>query len=574
MRYRFNEHEMEKLKKFLAEAGGYLHKIADEALRLKGSPDIAQSRLIIDGILDQLHNLKRQSSFFGLMEMLMLIRQTQSMLEAMHCGQLQIDVMAVDVLLDAKNTLREITRELNQVSAKLQGDTEIEIELVCAQDVGWLSGFIQQLLQTKRCTALVLVPQALVSKLPAIIQTSLVKLEDQPESCAASSPGEGSPESIIIVNESVEVASGKSPTVGDEKIEQLLSIIRELSTTQNAFNQMSHKLMTEHQLPHLSREARATGQFVNRIAAELEEAVLSMCRVEMGLMFLQFSHTVKDLGLQLGKDICLTIAGEQITVDKTIVKPLHNLLLKILCTMLTLSVEAPAEREPIGKETQGHIWLTAYSSGGKTVFEVVDDGRGMKGSDADAKVLEIFDLMVIMNEVYPQIDILQGHLEMTNPPGKGCKIMITLPPPIMRFSGLVVKVSGEWFIVPVENVVEIVKITTEQLVSKRGRQLLYHRGAVLGIVALSEILGMTAQQPDGVVPVLVVTNGQDKIGLLVHELHSEQEIVPKSLPDYLQNSDYVGGVGITSEGKVALVLNVATLIKKVRPNNGHCRVSN
>lgn|GEM_PF-3171661 len=574
MRYRFTVNELEKLKIFLAETVEYLQKIADQALRLKVTSDTAQSKLIIDSIVDYLHNLKGQAAFFGLMEMVMLIRQTQSMLEAMGCGRLQIDAGIVDVLLDTKNILGEMTRELSVASAKFDTSEELDIELACAQEAECLSDFIGKLLQRKLSTALVLVPKRLVSKLPAVIQIPLRKQKVEEENSDEECHGNNAPETVSTVNESVEIAISKSTAVSDEKIQQVLTIIRELTTTNSVFSQLASKLMMENNLPNLSREAKNIGKSVNRIATELEEAVMSMARVELALIFLQFPHIVNDIGSQTGKNICLVIEGGHITVDKAIVKHLSNLLLKIICTMARLSIEPPAERAAVSKEIQGNIWLTACSSGKYIVIEARDDGKSMKGADADAKVLEISDLMATMNEVYHQRDALPGNLEMTSPSGNGSKIKITLPPTILRCSGLLVEASGELFIVPIANVVEIVRVTMKQLVSKRGRQLLYHRGAVLGIVSLTEILGMRLQQTDSGIPVVVVTNGQDKIGLMVHKLHKEQEIVLRSLPDYLKNSEYIEGAAVTSDEKVALVLNVSALIKKVSSNNCHNSIRN
>lgn len=567
MRYRFTVDEQKKLTFFLVETVEQLQKIADEAVHL--TPDTAQSRLRIDRILVQLQRIKGQASFFGLMEMMLLIRQVQSMLEVMRCGQLGMDAMAVDVLLDAKNILGEMTFELTVASEKIQGTEELDMELACAQEAECLVAFIGQLLQKKLSTALVLVPQQLVSKLPAIIHKKLIKPKAQPDrsviDCHATHNGE-SPKTESAVSESVVINT--STTVSDATIQQLLGKIRELRLTNNATHQLSHTLLQEHQLPKLAREARNIGQLVNGIVADLEEKVLSMGRVELGLIFLQFPHILNAVAKQNGKDISLTVTGEHMTVDKLIVKPLSNLLLTIICTMARLSIESPAQREAVGKEGQGQIRLVAYSIGKDLVIEIEDDGQSMKGVDADAKVLEIAALMVTMNEVYHQMDAFPGQLEMTSPPDKGSNIRITLPPPIMKCSGLLVEVAGELFIVPVDQVIEMVSVTAQQLISTRGRKLLYQRGEVLGVVSLAELLDLKVKQTDGTVPVVIVTNGQDKIGLLVHKLHNEQEIILKPLPDYLKNSDYIQGAAVTRDGKVALVLKVSALIKKISLSNG------
>lgn len=541
MRYRFIVDELEELTVFLSEAMEWVQSIVNQVLRLVATSDTTQLSLVFEDVFCQLHMLKSRSLFWGLMDMAMLICQAEFMFRALRCGRLLINLETIGLLRDITNTCQTMICELHQAIECFQESKALEIELACSQDVEWLIDFLQQLLQEKPS-------RALVEK----------SNEDSMDS---------SSEIINTSHEVVEVAISTSLTVTDEKVDSLLQLIGELATAKNVFNKMSSSLMMEHNLPNLSQEAKAGGEFIHWVAAAMEDAVMSMRRVELGLIFLQFPHIAKDIGAQTGKDICLTIEGENTTADKILVKQLYNLLLKIIRTMAKFSIEAPAEREAVGKELQGHIWLTAYSLGKQIVIEVEDDGQGMKGGDADAKVLGISDLMVTMNEVYHQMDALPGNLEMTSLPGKGSKVTITLPPTLMRCSGLLVEVSGDLFIVPLDNVVEIVSVTTKQLVSKRGRQLLYHRGEVLGIVSLAEVLGMIELQTEVGVTVLVVTNEQDKVGLIVHKLHNEQEIVVKALPDYLKNFEYIGGAAITGDGKVALVLNVSVLIKKNNPNN-------
>lgn len=561
MKYRFTILELGRIKLFLAEAIECLQKIAGEALRLKVTSGTVQARVIIYGIIAYLYTLKRHAAFFGLMEMVMLIRQTQSMLETMSDGHLAIDAVTVDVLLDAKNILVEMTREFRAVSEKLQYTEELEFELACAQEAEWLIGFIGQLIQRKTNHALVLVPQALVSKLPAIISTPLLAKKVEIESKAEGSYGDKDPNILHTIQKPVAVVISDSTMVSDEKIQRLFTLIRALSTNTHAISQLFHKLMIEDNQPALFREAKNAGQAINQVAAELEETVTAMGRVELTMIFSQFPAIVQEIGAQAGKDICLTIEGEHIAVDKSIIKQLSKLLLKIICTM--------AKRI----EAQGHIWITAYLAGKQIVIEVEDDSENRKGADADTKVVENSDLRAAINEIC-QGDALPGNLEVTSLLGKGSKIRLTLPPTIIRCSGVLVEVSGQLLMVPIDHVIEIVNVTTKQLLSKRGRRLFNHRGTILGVVAVAELLEMATQQIDDSIPVLIVTNGQDKIGLLVGKVHNEQEFIPKSLPDYLGDSEYIGGAAITNDGKVALILNILALIKKMSVSHCHNSIKN
>lgn len=569
MRYGFRVCELEEFRVFLSEATQWVQNIVEQIVCLAITSDTKQLSLVFEDIFYQLHRLKSRSLFWGMMDMAMLIYQAESMFKAIRSGRLLIKPDTVDFLQDITNTCETIICELHQAIENLQESEVVEIEIACSQDVECLINFLQQLLKGKSIRAMVLVPQPLVSRLPVVIKPPMIP-------CDLISPYEieksnehamdNSSEIINTNHEVVGLGIGTSVTVPDEKVDRLLHFIGELGTAKDMFNKMSSSLIKEYSLPNLSREAEAGGAFIQRIATAMEEMVMSMRRVELGVIFLQFPPIVNNIGSQVGKDIYLAIEGENITVDKIIIKQLSNLLLTIICTMARLSIESLAAREAVGKEPQAHIWLRAYSLGEQIVVEVEDDGGDMKGVDADAKMVEISDLMVSMNEMYHQMDALPGYLEISNLQGKGSKVTITLPPPPLRCTGLLVEISGELFIVPVDNVVEILRVKNEQLVSKRGRQLIYHRGEVLGILSLTEIVGMTAQENQVFISVLVVTNGQEKIGLLVHKLYKEEEIMVKSLPDYLKNIEYIRGAAITRDGKVALVLQVSGLIKK---NNLH-----
>lgn len=565
MRYQFSGNELEEFTKFLLEAMRSVENIVTQILRRITIFNTSQRSLVFEDVFCQLQLLKRRFLFWGLMDMAMLICQLESMLRALQSGRLLINQETIGLLGDITNTCQGMIGELYQGIGKGQNRETLEIELACSQETAWLIDFLQQLLQQKPSRALVSVPQPLVSKLPVIIKNPIVFLENYSQDKFEKSNADkvdSSQEIRKTIHEMVEVEISTSVTVTDEKVDSLLQIVGELATAQNIFSKLSGKLLMAYNLPNLSREVRAGGVFVREVATALEDAVMSMRRVALGLIFMPFSHIVGNIGLQTGKNICLTITGENITADKAIIKPLYNLLLPIITTMANVNIEPSIEREAVGKKHQGHIWLTAYYSRQQLMIEVEDDGRGMKGGDADAKVLEISDLMVTMNEVCQHTDALPGKLEITSFPGKGNKVRITLPPPLMKCRGLLVEVASELLIVPLDHVVEIVRVNSKQLVSQRGRQLFYHRGEVLGIVSVAESLGMMKEPNEGSVTILVVTNGQANSGLLVHKLHNEQEIVIKPLPDYLKNSEYIIGAAVTGDGGVALVLNVSVLINK------------
>jgi len=156
---------------------------------------------------------------------------------------------------------------------------------------------------------------------------------------------------------------------------------------------------------------------------------------------------------------------------------------------------------------------------------------------------------------------LQGTLKITSQLGKGSKITMQLPLTLMVSRGLVVEVQGQLLVMPIDNVSEMVKVSVDKLVKRRGKRILYHRGEVLGVVALADALNMPKQGLAKDTPIVVVTDGQAKVAMIVDKLLNEQDILVKPLPDYLSMIRGLGGATIMGDGKVALVLNPVELIQ-------------
>lgn len=391
------------------------------------------------------------------------------------------------------------------------------------------------------------------------------------------------------------VSASHSIRVSGEKLDRLMNVIGELTMTKNVFSQIARKLNMEHNLPNLAREVKDAGQFVNRISAELEDAIMAMRMTEVRIVFQKFSRVIRDIALQTGKHINLIMEGEDTELDKNIIEQIGDPLLHLVRNSCDHGIETVEERQAAGKDPEGHVWLRAYNRGKHIIIEIEDDGRGMspeflkgkaveKGflteqeseamSDEQAlqliflpgfstakNVTEISGRGVGMDVVHSNVTALQGTLKITSQLGKGSKITVQLPLTLMVSRGLVVEVQGQLLVMPIDNVLEMVKVTADKLVKRRGKHILYHRGEVLGVVSLAEALSMPSQELAEYTPIVVVTDGQAKVAMIVDKLLNEQDILVKPLPDYLSTIRGLGGATIMGDGKVALVLNPAELIQ-------------
>ncbi len=397
---------------------------------------------------------------------------------------------------------------------------------------------------------------------------------------------------------STDVAGGStahSIRVSGDKLDRLMNVIGELSITKNVFSQIARKLTMEHNLPHLSREVKDAGQFVNRISAELEDAIMAMRMTEVRMAFQKYPRIIRDVALQTGKSITLIMEGEDTELDKNIIEKIGDPLLHLVRNSGDHGIETVEERQAAGKDPQGSVWLRAYNRGKHVIIEVEDDGRGMNPEELKRKAItkgfiteqdasemsdeQAFQLIFLpgfstakniteisgrgvgMDVVRSNITALQGTIKITSQFGKGSKITMQLPLTLMVSRGLVVEVKNQLLVISLENVVEIVKVPADKLVKRRGQRMLYHRGEVLGVVSLAEILKMATQEILDYTPIVIVTDGQSKVAIIVDKLLNEQDILVKPLPEYLSAIRGMGGATIMGDGKVALVLNPVELVQ-------------
>jgi two-component system chemotaxis sensor kinase CheA len=400
---------------------------------------------------------------------------------------------------------------------------------------------------------------------------------------------------LVKSADSAVVSAGSSIRVSGDKIDRIINIIGELAIAKNVFGQIAYKLNMEHGLPNVAREVKDAGQFVNRISAELEDAIMAMRMTEVRIAFQKFPRIVRDIALQTGKNIALIMEGEDTELDKNIIEQIGDPLLHLVRNSCDHGVETVEERQAAGKDPQGHVWLRAYNRGKYVIIEVEDDGRGMNPEILKCKAIEkgffteqqvqimseeqAFQLIVLpgfstaknvteisgrgvgMDVVNSNITDLQGTLKITSQLGTGSKITIQLPLTLMVSKGLVVEVQGQLLVIPIDNVLEMAKVSAKKLVKRREKRILYHRNEVLGVVSLAEILKMPKQELAEYTPIVVITDGQSKVAMIVDKLLNEQDILVKPLPEYLSAISGMGGATIMGDGKVALVLNPVELMQ-------------
>ncbi|MBU2502963.1 chemotaxis protein CheA, partial [bacterium] len=313
-------------------------------------------------------------------------------------------------------------------------------------------------------------------------------------------------------------------------------------------------------------------------------------------VFQKMARLVRDLSKKQGRQVEFVMSGEDTELDKNVVDKIGDPLVHMVRNAVDHGIEAdPKERVAAGKPERGMVQLRSYHKGGNICIEIEDDGRGLDKEAIQAKAIsrgliregepltdrEIFNLIfepgfstakqvteisgrgVGMDVVRRGIEELRGTVDISSTPGKGSVFSIRLPLTLAIIEGMVVMVGGEHYIIPTLAVVRLIRPRPQDItyVFDRGEMLAFE-GQHLPLFRLSNLFSVSEvrERPEDAVVVVVEDEGR-KIGLLADELLGQQSIVIKSLGERLQGTDGVAGGAIMSDGNVALILDIAGIVR-------------
>jgi two-component system chemotaxis sensor kinase CheA len=304
---------------------------------------------------------------------------------------------------------------------------------------------------------------------------------------------------------------------------------------------------------------------------------------------------VRDLSQKLGKQVKLELVGEHTELDKTVLEKIGDPLVHLVRNAIDHGLETPDKRRAAGKNEVGTLRLEAFHRGGSMVVEIVDDGAGLNREAIIAKALqkgliksgegisdeEVGELIfqpgfstaavttdlsgrgVGMDVVRRNVVDLGGNVSIKSRPGHGTSFTITLPLTLAIIDGLRSAVGEECYIVPLVSIVESIQIPADAVRSVTGGgELFRFRGEYLPIVRLHQQFGVAnARQKIEEGLVIVVEADGSQVGLFVDELIGQQQAVVKSLEANYRRVDGISGATILADGSVALIIDIAGLIR-------------
>jgi len=370
-----------------------------------------------------------------------------------------------------------------------------------------------------------------------------------------------------------------SVRVPSEKLDSLVNLVGELVTIQARLSQLAAS-WNDPSLLLVSEE-------VERLSENLRDNTMDIRMLPIGTTFSKFKRLVRDLSGDLGKEIELTTEGAETELDKTVIEKLGDPLVHLIRNSIDHGIELPDIRKAVGKPEQGTIHLSALHSGAHVLIKIQDDGAGLdkeairakaveKGlisSDADLSEKEIFSLVLApgfstakavtsvsgrgvgMDVVKQAIDALRGTIDISSQRGLGATITLTLPLTLAIIDGLLVRIGGDHFVLPLSAVKECVELTKEDAAEAHGRHIANVCGRIIPYIKLRERFAINGSVPD-IEQIVIAEIRDDNIGFVVDAVIGEHQTVIKSLGRFYKNVEGVSGATILGDGTVALILDV------------------
>lgn len=378
------------------------------------------------------------------------------------------------------------------------------------------------------------------------------------------------------------------------RLDSLMNLVGELVLSRNRIGQISGDLEKKFEGEFLIEQLMETTSQIGLITTELQLAVMKTRMVPIGKVFNKFPRMVRDLCRDMGKDVDLVIAGEETELDKSVVEEIGDPLIHMIRNSVDHGVEHPDVRRKKGKPDKGTVNLSAYHEGNHIVVEIKDDGAGMDaevlkmkavekgvitadeaknmdpeaayglvfkpGFSTAAKITDVSGRGVGMDVVKTNIEKLNGIINIESELGVGTRFRLKLPLTLAIIQALLVDISGEIFAIPLVSVIETVRIKETEIHSFEGREVLKLRDSVLSLIRLDEIYELQESLDDDIY-VVVVGLAEKRLGFVVNKLVGQEEIVIKSLGDYLSGNEGIAGATIMGDGRVRLIIDVAGVME-------------
>jgi two-component system, chemotaxis family, sensor kinase CheA len=401
--------------------------------------------------------------------------------------------------------------------------------------------------------------------------------------------------------------------INTSRLDQLINLSGELIvskiTLETAIKQLFKETGTDpmkyQSISDIMEWLKSIDNSMSSLVSNVKNEIMDLRMTPLSYMFRTFHRTIRDLSSKANKDVTLEIRGEDTMLDKSIIDKMKTPLIHLIRNAVDHGIESTARRETLGKPTAGNILLEGYKEGALVIIKITDDGAGIHLGDVKARILEknllseealnlldesqllsylftpgfttkkdVSDISgrgVGLDVVYEAITKMKGVIEISSKENVGTEFTVKLPLTLAITDNLLVTVSNDTFAIPIDTIVEAIRIKNNDITYIETKEAISVRGEILPLIRLDKLFGINVQ---GIIEkpfhhVIIVHSNRKKIGLLVGNIQGHHEVVNKPLEAPLEHAKNIAGGTILGNGNVILTLNIPSIIESVEDEAAH-----
>lgn len=605
----------EIIEDFLIESFELIDQLDQDLVELETRP---RDLDLLNRIFRVAHTIKGSSSFLGFESLTYLTHNMEDVLNKARKGDLEITHEIMDVILESTDLMKALLESIKTSGSDYKND-QIDLsvkKLQAISDGQSLEHCTQEIQETPDNTQESksedyshLSEEEVEKEIERLLkerqdldrqkrQLKKLQIDAKPEQNKDSSPK---------TQDSAKKQEEKTPSttieqtvrVDVKRLDHLMNLIGELVLGKNRLLRIHRDINDKYNNNTLSDELNQIVSSISTVTTDLQLAVMKTRMLPIVKVFNKFPRMVRDLARELNKNIELIMSGEETELDKSIIEEIGDPLVHIIRNSCDHGIEVSQERLKQGKSETGKIELKAYNEGNHIVIEIRDDGKGLdadalkkkaleKGliSERDALAMhdkEAFSLIfkagfstaasitnisgrgVGMDVVKTNIEKLNGIIDIESQLGIGTTLKLKIPLTLAIIQALIVGVQEEFYAIPLSSVLETVRISQEEIYTVDGKSVLRLRDEILPLMHMSNIFDIQNDFGNSnEIYVVIIGLAEQKIGMIVDSLIGQEEVVIKSLGEYLKNIQGIAGATVRGDGKITLIVDVVAIMEMGR----------
>ncbi|MEK6801153.1 MAG: chemotaxis protein CheA [Nitrospirota bacterium] len=607
----------EILNDFLTESNEMLEVLDQRFVTLESDPNNTD---LLNEIFRAMHSMKGSAGFLGFNHLVDVAHRGENILNKLRQAEMAVNPAIISVILETIDVIKAIMADIREsgtdnhvATAAIASKLDDIINGTVSTAAPAAAPKVEAAAPVQETPALppptlgeILVNEGLASKDQVLDALNAQQHQPDPKTPL----GEILLQAKAITERALDQAlhkQEKQPKPAEEdatirvetkRLDSVMNLVGELVLGRNRLIKIGTQLEQNHEADPQVRVLSETLAQLNLVTTDLQLAVMKTRMLPIKKVFAKLPRMVRDLSQKLNKQVHLEMRGEETELDKSVADEIGDPLVHLVRNAIDHGIETPAERQAKGKQAGGQLTIAASQEGNSIVIRINDDGRGIQVEKIKAKALakgliseaelatmehrEVLNLIFLpgfstaeqvtdvsgrgvgMDVVRTNIRKINGSVDLESEPGKGSQVIIKLPLTIAIIQALMVEVERSIFAIPLSTVIEAVLISRSDIKTINGREVLHLRDRVLPLIRLAQEFDIPTDKERERFYVVVAALGDRRVGVVVDELRSQEEVVIKSIWDYLETIKGVSGATITGEGKVVLILDTSELVQNAQ----------